>query len=113
MTGRTSDKEKRQSPERCLKCGAPVGLVVAVQCVPDGREVSGGRVVWDNDTAAEWTTCGFIGKVADFEPKDSSGPEDEESYGFDLEGERRREAGFRDEIRRRCEAGMAKKRRNG
>jgi hypothetical protein len=31
------------------------------------------------------------------------------TYGFDLEGERRREAGFRDEIRRRWEAGMAKK----
>ena len=179
MTGRTSDKEKRQSPERCPKCGATVGLVVAVQCVPDGREVSGGRVVWDNDTAAEWTTCGFIGKVADFEPADSyspeneaecekkiargdydlrcqprgdpiedeteikritdalrrayppqsqdnepkasPGPENEEEmekrvagmYGFDIEAERRREAGFRDEIRRRCEAGMAKKRRNG
>jgi len=27
-------------------------------------------------------------------------------YGFDLEGERRREAEFRDEIRRRWEAGI-------
>jgi hypothetical protein len=30
-------------------------------------------------------------------------------YGFDIEAERRREAGFRDEIRRRWEARMAKK----
>jgi hypothetical protein len=107
----------RQSPERCPKCGATVGLVVAVTVVPDGSTIFGGRVVWDNDTATECTACGFIGKVADFEPKDSYGPENEEEmekkaaamYGFDIEGERRREAGFKDEIRRRWEAGKKMK----
>jgi hypothetical protein len=47
-----------------------------------------------------------------YEPKDSPGPKNEEEmekkaaamYGFDLEGERRREAEFKDEIRRRWEA---------
>ena len=124
--------------------------------VPDGSTIFGGRVVWDNDTPAKCTTCGFIGKVADFEPADSYSPENEaewekkiargdydlrcqprgdpiedeteikritdallraypprsqdnepkaspapETYGFDIEGERRREAGFPEEIRRR------------
>jgi hypothetical protein len=124
--------------------------------------VLGDRVVWDNDSAAECGACGFIGKVADFEPKDSYSPENEEAwekkkrgmargedqyfparcrqppphpiedeaeikritdellrayppkdssspkdspkesaYGFDIETERRREAGFLEEIRRR------------
>jgi hypothetical protein len=164
MSGRTSGKEKQQSPQRCPKCGATANLTVSVTVVPDGSSVLGGRVVWDNDTATKCGACGFIGKVADFEPTDSYSPEneaewekiargdydlrcqprgdpiedeteikritdalrrayprgqdnepkaspgpEENTYGFDIEAERRREAGFRDEIRRRWEAGMAKK----
>jgi hypothetical protein len=171
MSGRTSGKEKQQSPERCPKCGETDRLTVAVTVVPDGSTIFGGRVVWDNDTATTCGACGFIGKVADFEPKDSYSPENEEEwekiargdyeprcqprgdpiedeteikritdalrraypprgqdnepkaspgpeneeelekkaaamYGFDIEGERRREAGFQEEIRRRWEAGI-------
>ena len=48
----------------------------------------------------------------DNEPKDSPGPESEEElekrvagmYGFDIEGERRREAGFLEALRQRWEA---------
>jgi hypothetical protein len=39
---------------------------VAVTCVPDAEAVIGGRVVWDNDSQAECTECGFTGKVSDF-----------------------------------------------
>jgi len=107
MSGRTSGKEKQQSPQRCPKCGATANLTVSVTVVPDGSSVLGGQVVWDNDTATKCGACGFIGKVADFEPTDSYSPEKEEEmekrvagmYGFDIEAERRREAGFRDEIR--------------
>src|ERR1700688_1442498 len=75
-----SHKQKQQSPERCPKCEATVGLIVAVQCVPDREASWGDRVVWDNDTATTCTACGFIGKVADFEPKDSYSPENEEEW---------------------------------
>jgi hypothetical protein len=85
MSGRTSGKEKRQSPERCPKCGATENLTVAVTCVPDARATWGGRVVWDNDSAAECGVCGFIGKVADFEPKDSYDPEDEADFQDEME----------------------------
>jgi hypothetical protein len=165
MSGRTSGKQKQQSPQRCPKCSNTENLTVAVTCVPDGSSVLGGRVVWDNDTATKCGACGFIGKVADFEPTDSYSPENEEEwekiargdyeprcpprgdpiedeteikritdelrraypprsqdepkaspgpeteeemekrvagmYGFDIEAERRREAGFKEEIRRR------------
>jgi hypothetical protein len=152
-------KQKQQSPQRCPKCRATAGLVVAVTTVPDAESTWGGRVVWDNDTATTCGACGFIGKVADFEPKDTYSPENEaaqaeiarglargdekyfparcrqmwgapitdeaeikritdallkayppgqenkpkapETYGFDIEGEGRREVGFLEEIRRR------------
>ena len=101
-----------QSPQKCPKCSNTENLTVAVTCAPDASATWGGRVDWDNDSATTCGACGFIGEVADFEPKDSYGPENEEEmekkaaamYGFDIEGERRREAGFRDEIRRRREA---------
>jgi hypothetical protein len=73
-------KQKQQSPQRCPKCGATVGLIVAVKCVPDREAPWGGRVVWDNDTATTCTACGFIGKVADFEPADSYSPENEAEW---------------------------------
>ena len=44
-------------------------LITSVTVVPDGSTIFGGRVVWDNDTPAKCTACGFIGKLADFEPK--------------------------------------------
>jgi hypothetical protein len=152
-------KEKQQSPQKCPKCSNTENLKVAVTCVPDASTTWGGRVVWDNDTATTCGACGFIGKVADFEPVDSYSPENEaaqaeiargiargdakylparcrqiwgdpitdeteikritdallkayppgqenepkapETYGFDIETERRREAGFLEEIRRR------------
>jgi hypothetical protein len=169
-----TQKQKQQSPQKCPKCGNTENLTVAVTCVPDAESTWGGRVVWDNDTATTCGACGFIGKVADFEPVDSyspeneaaweekkrgmargeekyfpfrcrqpppnpiqdeakikritdallraypprsqdnepkasPGPESEEDlekraagmYGFDIEAERRREAGFLEEIRRR------------
>jgi hypothetical protein len=174
-----SHKQKQQSPQKCPKCSNTENLTVAVTCVPDRESTWGGRVDWDNDSATTCGGCGFIGKVADFEPKDSyspeneaaweekkrgmargedqylparcrqtwgdpitdeteikritdellraypprgqdnepkasAGPESEEEmekrvagmYGFDIEGERRREAGFLEEIRRRREAGI-------
>ena len=114
-----SKKEKRPPapPERCPKCGETDRLTVAVWCVPDGREVSGGRVVWDNDTATTCGVCGFIGKVADFEPKASPGPENEEEmekavalkYGLDLEGDRRRMRAwmqYRKQLRNRYHGAM-------
>jgi hypothetical protein len=92
MSGRTSGKEKQQSPQRCPKCGATANLTVSVTVIPDGSSVLGDRVVWDNDTATKCGACGFIGKVADFEPTDSYSPENEEEmenrvagmYGFVL-----------------------------
>jgi hypothetical protein len=153
-----SHKQKQQSPQKCPKCGETENLTIAVTCVPDRESTWGGRVVWDNDTATTCGGCGFIGKVADFEPTDSYSPENEEAweekargmargedqyfpvrcrqppphpiedeaeikritdellrayppkdssspkesaYGFDIETERRREAGFLEEIRRR------------
>jgi len=51
-----------------------------VTVVANGSTIFGGRVVWDNDTPAKCTTCGFIGKVADFEPADSYSPENEEEW---------------------------------
>jgi hypothetical protein len=77
----TSGKEKQQSPQKCPKCSNTENLTVAVTVVPDGSSVLGGRVVWDNDSAAECGACGFIGKVADFEPKDSYGPPDAAAGG--------------------------------
>jgi len=116
LSGRTSGKEKQQSPQRCPKCGATANLTVPVTVIPDGSSVLGDRVVWDNDTATKCGACGFIGKVADFEPTDSYSPENEEEmenrvagmYGFVLK-RAAQGAGFRDEIRRRWEARMAKK----
>jgi hypothetical protein len=55
-------------------------LITSVTVVPDGSTIFGGRVVWDNDTPAKCTTCGFIGKVADFEPADSYSPENEAEW---------------------------------
>jgi hypothetical protein len=152
-----SHKQKQQSPQKCPKCGNTENLTVAVTVVPDGSSIFGGRVVWDNDTATTCGACGFIGKVADFEPTDSYSPENEAewekriargdydlrcpppvapiedeteikritdalrrayppgqdnepkaaaTYGFDIESERRREAGFKEEIRRRWVAGI-------
>ena len=66
MSVRTSGKKKRQSPQRCPKCGATERLTVAVTCVPDPEATIGGRVVWDNDSQAECAECGFTGTVADF-----------------------------------------------
>jgi hypothetical protein len=70
MSGRTSGEEKRQSPQRCPKCGATANLTVSVTVVLDGSSLLDGAVVRDNDSAAECGACRFIGKVADFEPKD-------------------------------------------
>jgi hypothetical protein len=55
-------------------------LITSVTVVPNGSTIFGGRVVWDNDTPAKCTTCGFIGKVADFEPADSYSPENEAEW---------------------------------
>jgi hypothetical protein len=62
-----SKKKKRPPtpPERCPKCGTTHNLTVAVKNVPDGRYLLGGRVVWDNNSAAK-CECGFTGKVSDF-----------------------------------------------
>jgi hypothetical protein len=57
-----SRKQKQQSPQKSLSAATP--KTVAVTVVPDGSSVLGDRVVWDNDSAAECGTCGFIGKVA-------------------------------------------------
>jgi hypothetical protein len=64
--GKQKQREEPTSPQKCPLCEATVGLTVAVVCVPDGREVSGGRVVWDENSGAECTACGFVGKVVDF-----------------------------------------------
>jgi hypothetical protein len=65
MSVRRNGKKKRQSPQRCPKCGATERLTVAVTCVPDARATIGGRVVWNNESAAK-CECGFSGKVSDF-----------------------------------------------
>jgi hypothetical protein len=78
MSGRTSGKEEQQSPQRCPKCGATANLTVSVTVVADGSTIFGGRVVWD--TATKCGACGFIGKVADFEPTDSYSQENEEEW---------------------------------
>ena len=54
--------------------------MVAMQCIPVREATWGGQVVWDNDNATTCTACGFIGKVADFEPKDSYSPENEAEW---------------------------------
>ena len=51
-------KEKQQSPQKCPKCSNTENLTVAVQVVPDGREVTGGRDVWDNKN--QFLACLFI-----------------------------------------------------
>ena len=40
----------------------------------------GGWVVWDNDTATTCGACGFIRKLADFEPVDTYTPENEKAW---------------------------------
>jgi hypothetical protein len=80
MTGQTSGKQKQQSPQKCPKCSNTENLTVAVTCVPDAESTWGQRVVCDNDSATTCGACGFIGKVADFEPKDSYTPENEEAW---------------------------------
>jgi hypothetical protein len=70
---------RQESPQKCPKCSNTENLTVAVTSVPDRESTWGGRVVWDNNTATTCGACGFIGKVADFEPKDSYGPEHEEA----------------------------------
>ena len=82
-----SKKKKRPAapPERCPKCGETDRLTVAVRNFPDAESKWGGRVVWDNDTATTCGSCGFIGKVADFEPKASYGPEDEADFQDEIE----------------------------
>jgi hypothetical protein len=69
-----------QSPQKCPKCSNTENLTVAVTNVPDRESTWGGRVVWDNDTATTCGACGFIGKVADFEPTDTYSPENEEAW---------------------------------
>jgi hypothetical protein len=70
-------KQKQQSPQKCPKCSNTENLTVAVTCVSDRESTWGGRVVWDNNTATTCGACGFIGKVADFEPVDTYTPENE------------------------------------
>jgi hypothetical protein len=43
MSGRTSGKEKQQSPQRCPKCGATANLTVSVTVIPDWSSVLGDR----------------------------------------------------------------------
>ena len=80
LNGGLTQNEKQQSPQKCPKCGNTENLTLAVTVVPDGSSIFGGRVVWDNDTATTCGACGFIGKVADFEPTDSYSPENEAEW---------------------------------
>jgi hypothetical protein len=67
MSKKQKQQKKKRAPRKCPKCGTTKNLTVAVKCVPDARYLIGGRVDWDNDSAAECAGgCGFIGKVADF-----------------------------------------------
>jgi hypothetical protein len=65
MSNKQKKQQRKQAPRKCPKCGTTKNLTVAVKCVPDGRFLIGGRVDWDNNSAAK-CECGFSGKVSDF-----------------------------------------------
>jgi hypothetical protein len=85
MSGRTSGEEKRQSPERCPKCGATENLTVAVSASLMPARFGAAGSFGTTTARPSAGLAGFIGKVADFEPKDSYDPEDEADFQDEME----------------------------